>query len=158
MKPGTRIAMLSYNTFLGTCQNGWVDGRLFLVQNDNGLVWGAPQLGTESDEDSLTVLGIQEVKGQVGSHWQQLAEHLPTLDKVVIYVGDRGSEHTIEYAAKHGLDPEKAMFVFCDCNMSAKEAAIIRHGFACSRRISCECGGHGTMKRMADNFLATGEI
>jgi hypothetical protein len=158
MPQGSKVAMLSYNTFLRGRPNGWVGDTLFVIQNDNGSKWGAPQFGPLSQRTELQAKGDQQIKDKVGGHWQQLAEHIPTLDTVVIYVGDRGSEHTIEHAAAHGLDPDKAVFVLCDCNMPAKQANINKHGFSRSKRIMCECGGHTTMQQMAERFIATGDI
>ncbi|MBI4120730.1 MAG: hypothetical protein HY457_00535 [Parcubacteria group bacterium] len=158
MQQPSKIAMLSYNTFLPGFSNGWVEGKLLLIQDRNGAPWGAPQFGPLAQKAVLQDQGDQQIARAVGSHWQQLTEHLPTLGRVIIYVGDRGSEGTIEHAAKHGLDPAKALFVFCDCNMRAKEALIKQHGFEGSPRVMCECGGHQTMAMIARKFLATGEL
>lgn len=156
-----KAAMLSYNTFLRGVPNGWNEGNLFVIQNDNGQDWGAPQFGVATSLaglDALAANGDQKVASTVAGHWDQLAAELLALDEVVIYVGDRGSEHTIKHAAEHGLDPAKAVFVLCNCNMSAKEAAIDSHGFGESRRVMCECGGQHTMRQMAEQFLATGHM
>lgn len=156
----SKVAMLSYNTFLsGHHPNGWIEDKLFVVQNDNGAKWGSLQVSpTRAEIPSLKAKGIEEVQGFVANHWQQLSGIIPELDKVIIYVGDRGSEHTIEYAAKFGLKPDKAVFVLCDCNLGEKEEKINQHGFSTSKRIRCECGGHGIMNAIAKKFLATGEL
>lgn len=153
-----KAAMLSYNTFLPGVPNGWVEDSLFVIQGDNGQNWGAPQFAPLLILDRAIKAAELSVTRKVGRHWEQLSEHLPLFDAVVIYVGDRGSEHTIRHAALHQLDPSKAMFVLCDCNMDAKEEAISRHGFAASKRIMCECGGHATMETMAKHFMATGSV
>lgn len=154
----SKAAMISYNAFLGGAPNGWVNDSLFVIQNDNGEKWGEPQYAPLPLVDQVRRAAEKSVTNKVGRHWEQLSEHLPSFDTVVIYVGDRGSEHTIRHAALHKLDPSKAVFVLCDCNLDAKESAISKHGFAESRRVMCECGGHATMQSMARHFIATGSI
>ena len=157
--PGNlKVALLSYNTFFDTDKKGWVNDSLFLIQGENGATWAAPQSGPVALATVLKAKGDLMVREAVESHWSQLTESLPLLDAMVIYVGDRGSEHSIARAAEHGLAPEKAVFVFCNCNMEAKLGAINRHGFGDSRRMMCECGGHVTMRRIATEFLETGAL
>ena len=155
-----KIAMLSYNSILPTKGNGWVDGTLFMIQTENASGWGAQQMGfgTSAKLRELRDEGIDQVKGTVMGHWDQLADLLPELDKVVIYVGDSGSEHTIKYAAERKLDAEKAVFVLCDCNEPNKRSLIEENGFSKSHVIMCECGGRRTMARLASMFLETGQL
>lgn len=158
MSGNLKVALLSYNTFFDTNKKGWLTDSLFLIQGENGATWAAPQVGPISRVAALKAEGDLKVKSAVDNHWDQLTESLPLLDAVVIYVGDRGSEHSIARAAEHGLAPEKAVFVFCSCNMAAKQEAISRNGFGGSRRIMCECGGHVTMRSIAKKFLETGAL
>lgn len=155
-----KIAMLSYNSILSAKGNGWIDDALFMIQSDNGKAYGAPQIGigTIAELSKLRAEGIDQVQGAVIGHWDQLADLLPQLDKVVIYVGDSGSEHTIRYAAERKLGAEKAVFVLCDCNEHNKRRLIEENGFGKSPVIMCECGGRRTMARLANTFLETGQL
>jgi len=155
-----KIAMLSYNSILSAKRNGWVDDALFMIQSDNGKAYGAPQIGigTRAELSELRAEGIGQVQGAVIGHWDQLADLLPELDKVVIYVGDSGSEHTIRYAAECKLDAEKAVFVLCYCNEHNKRRLIEKNGFGKSPVIMCECGGRSTMAQLANTFLETGQL
>ncbi len=158
MPQGKKAAMLSYNTFLRGQPNGWLNESLFVIQNENGQKWAAPQNVPIPKMFEEQVKGDQLVQNTVQGHWQQLSDQLPSFNHVVIYVGDRGSEHTIKHAAEHKLDPAKAIFVMCSCNIAGKENTIRRHGFGNSKLIACECGGQQTMQRMAERFIATGEM
>jgi hypothetical protein len=153
-----KIAMLSYNSILPEEGNGWVNGILFMIQSETGQAYGAAQNAPLYLAGAARAQGIQQVQGMVASHWDQLAEILPELDAVIIYVGDSGSEHTIKHAADHGLDPSKAIFVSCSCNRQGKAQLIREHGFEASPVIMCECGGRDTMYRMAKRFLETGRL
>lgn len=90
--------------------------------------------------------------------WGTLHDHLPVLDKVVFYVGTHGAERIIELAVLNGLDPDRAVFVFCDCNLGKKMKMLKEYGFSRSQVISCECGGDFTMAKIFDNVLKYGEI
>lgn len=155
-----KIAMLSYNSILSAKGNGWIDDSLFMIQSENASGWGAQQMGfgTPADLRELRNEGIGQVQGTVKSHWDQLADLLPELDKVVIYVGDRGSEHTIRYATERKLDAGKAVFVLCDCNEQNKRRLIEENGFGKAPVIMCECGGRRTMARLANTFLESGQL
>jgi hypothetical protein len=155
-----KIAMLSYNSILSTKGNGWVDDALFMIQSDSGKAYGAPQIGigTLPELQQMRNEGVSQVQGAVMRHWDHLADLLPELDKVVIYVGDNGSEHTIRYAAERKLDAKKAIFVLCDCNEQNKRRLIEENGFGKSPIIMCECGGRRTMARLANTFLETGQL
>ncbi len=155
-----KIAVVSYNAILPDRDNGWVTDSLFMIQSDRGTMFGAPQVGFGTSEelrkmryDSIGVVA-QAVKG----HWQLLAEILPSLDRVFIYVGDNGSEGTIQHAAENGLGPSRAVFVLCDCNEFSKRNLIREKGFETSPVIMCECSGRRTMNRIATNFMTTGRL
>lgn len=155
-----KIAMLSYNSILPHRKNGWVTDNLYMIQEENGKAFGAPQfaVGTLPQLGRLRDEGIHQVQQQVAGHWEQLADVLPDLDAVVIYVGDRGSEDTIQYAAERKLEPKKAMFVLCGCNEQNKRRMIAKNGFGKSHTLMCECGGRSTMADLAQKFIATGEL
>jgi len=155
-----RIAMLSYNSILPDEDNGWVRDTLYMIQSDRGITHGVPQSvhGTLEELRQVRYEGIDQVQDAVRNHWTQLGELLPKLDKVVIYVGDSGSEHTISYAAEHGLSADKAMFVLCSCNQHDKRRLIKESGFGESSVIMCECSGRQTMARLATKFLETGTL
>lgn len=155
-----KIAMLSYNSILSSESNGWINDALFMIQSENASGWGAQQIGfgTRTELRKLRNEGIGQVQGTVMGHWDQLADLLPELDKVVIYVGDSGSEHTIKYAAEKGLSAEKAVFVLCDCNERKKRHLVAESGFEGAPIIMCECGGRRTMKNIAKNFLRDGQL
>ena len=155
-----KIAMLSYNSILPDKDNGWVRESLYMIQSDRGITHGVPQFvyGTLKDLHKVRYEGIDQVQGAVKNHWAQLAELLPKLDKVVVYVGDSGSEHTIRYAAEHGLGADKAVFVLCDCNEHSKRRIIQESGFGESPVVMCECSGRQTMAQLATTFLETGQL
>jgi len=145
-----KVAMVSYNAF-APGENGWKkngDNSVLLLQNENGKRWGVKQFGG----------GPAECRVQVESLWDQLKKELPTIDKVIFYVGSRGAERVIELAAENGLTPDRAVFVFCDCNMRSKQGVIRDRGFEDAAIMMCECGGHSTMSRIYDSVLENGTI
>lgn len=144
-----RVAMISYNTFVKNEQNGWKtqDGNaVLLLQNEDGSQWGIPK-GIKMET------GTSACIAQVNSLWNQLAQSLPTLDKVIFYVGAQGAERTIELAAEHGLTPDRAIFVLCDCNIAKKMNLLRSRGFSSSKLIDCSCGGHIVMKNIYNTIL-----
>ena len=146
-----RVAMISYNTFVRGRANGWQrqgDNHVLLLQNETGSTWGVDQFAGVADD----------CEDQVVSLWSQLTAELETLDKVIFCVGSNGAERVIQLAAKNGLTPDRAIFVFCDCNMRRKEDLIRMRGFETSRIIMYDCGGHEAMFRIYDHFLTFGDI
>ena len=152
--------MLSYNSILPDEDNGWVGDTLYMIQSDRGITHGVPQsvYGTLEKLRRVRYEGIDQVQDAVRNHWTRLGELLPELDKVVIYVGDSGSEHTIRYAAEHGLRAANAIFVLCDCNGNNKRRLIKESGFGESPVVMCECSGRQTMAQIATTFLETGTL
>ena len=151
-----RIAMISYNTFVDNEQNGWKNNgnnSVLLLQNTDGSRWGVDQGATNAAELQA---GADDCVSKVNDLWSQLVVALPELDKVVFYVGSYGAERAIELAAEHGLTPDRAVFVFCDCNMARKMEVVRSRGFSSSRVVDCECGGHNTMRYLYDNALNRG--
>jgi len=150
-----RVAVQSYNTFVPGEPNGWRnrdEHHVLLLQNADGKTWGTSQSGKSAEEWK------DETKVIVDPLWETLRAKLPTIDAVVMYVGSHGAEHVIQLAAENGLTPDRAVFVFCDCNMSAKTQAIRDGGFSASRVIPCECGGHATMHRIYQKALTEGTL
>ncbi|MSU54566.1 MAG: hypothetical protein EXS48_01865 [Candidatus Staskawiczbacteria bacterium] len=150
-----RIAMISYNTFVRGQANGLKTGSeggnsILLFQNADGKAWGMTQFISSGDREQQW---HKEAKVLADPLWEQLKNELPTLDRVVFYVGSTGAERVIELAAEHGLAPECALFVFCDCNMSRKQGVIRERGFSSSKVLYCECGGHSTMARIYQMVL-----
>ena len=151
-----KIAMISYNTFVSGQENGWTvgeQGSVLLLQNSDGRVWGTSQ-SKPLNNPNRNEEWHGETRAIVDPLWELLEKELPTIDKVVFYVGSTGAERVIELAAKHGLDPQRAIFVFCNCNYSVKNGLVKSRGFSCSKVMGCECGGHATMNRIYQNFLA----
>jgi len=149
-----KIAMISYNTFVNGVNNGLRsngENHILLLQNANGDTWGISQSGTEKQ-------WYQETKTTVDPLWEQLQKELPTIDKVVFYVGSYGAERVIELAGEHGLTPDRAIFVLCHCNLHKKLSVIQERGFTASKLIYCECGGHGTMRNIYQEFLNKGTL
>jgi len=145
-----KVAMISYNTFVGGEQNGWKsrgENRILLLQNVNGNAWGMSQHVVGSRSQAEEKWGT-EAKAVIDPLWEQLQSELPTIDMVVLYVGGHGAERIIELAAKYGLVPDRATFVFCDCNLAKKMKMVREGGFSSSRIVPCECGGRGTMERL----------
>jgi len=153
-----KIAMVSYNTFVRGVENGWKSsdkGDLLLLQNTDGKTWGTTQV-------SLAQNPIRqwhdETKAAVDPLWGWLQESLLTIERVVFYVGSTGAEYIIGLAGKNGLAPERAVFVFCDCNMRNKQTMIHRYGFESSKIIMCGCGGQDAMCTIYDEFLKEGKL
>ena len=145
-----KTALISYNTFVDGERNGWKsqgENSVLLLQNADGDKWGTSQSGETHEQ------WHEATKAIVDPRWGQLQIELPTIDKVVFYVGSYGAERVIELAAEHGLTPDRATFVLCDCNMTKKMGVIRSRGFASSRVIDCECGGHRTMWRLYKEAL-----
>ncbi len=146
-----RTVMMSYNTFVPGLENGWHEqngNAVLLLQNETGQAWGITQFGSTKAEWRA------ETEGVVNPLWAKLMEALPTIDEFVFYVGSYGAEHIIELAAKHGLTPEKTVFVLCDCNMGPKMNVLNKAGFATARKEMCECGGRETMRVMFEDALS----
>lgn len=151
-----RVAMISYNAFVDGESNGWKDKgghAILLLQNADGNKWGTAQFANKTHEQ-----WYDETKALVDPLWRQLVEALPTIDKVVFYVGSYGAERVIDLAAEHGLTPDKAVFVRCTCNLNKKMGVIRERGFSASKIMDCECGGHITMRRLYDNVLTEGRL
>ncbi|HRH25657.1 MAG TPA: hypothetical protein PLD99_01735 [Parcubacteria group bacterium] len=150
-----RAAMISYNTFVAGNENGWKnqgDNNLLLLQNADGNMWGTSQFGKTAEQWN------DETKSLIDPLWADLERELASLDVVVFYVGSYGAERIIELAAEHGLTPDRAVFVFCDCNMEKKSEVLRARGFENSRVIDCECGGHTTMRRVYTEILRYGRV
>ncbi len=145
------IAFVTYNTVGNSISSGWHDGsdgrRALVLQNTTGARWAvAPGSGIHADR----------VESTIDNLWGQLHEALPDLDQLVVYVGDSGSERAIELAGK--LPSSKVTFVGCGCNGYAKRCKAQAAGLAEARWLTCECGGHGTMGRLFQRFMATGAL
>lgn len=153
-----KVAMISYNMFVdGEC-NGWKnngENGVLLLQNSDGNKWGVDQNATTGAQLKA---GADDCVLKVNGLWSQLVEVLPTIDKVVFYVGSYGAERVIELAAEHGLTPDRAIFILCDCNMTKKMGVIRSRGFSSSKVVYCECGGHGTMGRLYNDVLTKGSL
>lgn len=148
-----RVAMMSYNTFVNGQPNGWVtngDNAVLLLQNERGDLWGIETLPMRE--------GIEKCRSLIDNLWAQLQAEMATLDAFMLYVGAEGAEHVIELAAQHGLRPEQANFILCDCGYRTKRSMIERLGFGSSLVIKCECGGHNTMARIYREILEQGQL
>lgn len=153
-----KVAMISYNTFVDGERNGWKnqgDNSVLLLQNEDGSRWGVNQDAKNSAELKA---GADDCVAKVNGLWGQLVEALPTIDKIVFYIGSYGAERVIELAAEHGLTPDKAVFVRCDCNMTKKMGVIRDRGFSFSKVVDCECGGHRTMRSLYNDILTNGNL
>lgn len=148
------IAFVTYNA-VGNLSSGWHDrdGRRALVlQNTKGRSWAAQQ-GPQSPDELAA--GAGTVRNEIDALWGQLQNALPNLDHIVVYVGASGSEQAIALASS--LPASKVTFVGCDCSYGSKVAAIRRSGLTEARWVWCECGGHWTMGRLFESFMA-GEL
>ena len=115
-------AIIGLNNFAPGYSNGWHrrgGNKTFLLQNNNNK--------------GLEML-IQELKHQ--------PTKISEFDKIIFFVT---SDLFIRLVSEAGLDPKKAVFVFCDCNESRKLKIINDLGFSSSKIIDCECGGRHTM-------------
>ena len=157
-----KIALVSYNIFLDDEESGWKsqgDNSVYLLQNSGhgyrvcDEKFAAPQGAKRDAEDSIAL-----VQSQINKHWQILADILSELDFVVVYIGTHGAERAIELAHARQLDPQKVIFVLCDCKKKAKLELLGQFGFARSQRITCECGGHESMRRIYHHILDDGKI
>ncbi len=150
-----RIAMISYNMFVIREANGWKtngDNAVLLLQNTSGKTWGLTQFGLTPREWS------NEAGAIVDPLWKQLESELPTIEKVVFYVGSDGAERVIELAADHGLTPDRAVFVCCSCNARTKREVISSRGFSGSPILHAVCGGHDEMRNIYNNVLNHGNL
>ena len=153
-----RVAMISYNLFVDGERNGWKnlkDNSILLLQNTAREGWGMSRAPlTKSGEDKQHTESV----AILDPLWTQLQNELPTIDAVVMYVGGVGAERVIAFAAKHGLTPDRAIFVCCDCNLHTKLCLINSNGFSSSIIIDCECEGHSTMNRIYRRILNEGRL
>lgn len=143
------VAFVTYNAVGDNLSNGWHEGpngrRALVLQNTKGE--GTLQTGP---------IGEARRREEIGILWSLLQEALPNLDQVVIYLGVRGCERAIELAGQ--LPASKVTFVACDCSLEEKELLVQEAGLSECGRILCECGGHRTMRRLYDRFMATGSL
>ncbi len=150
-----RVAVISYNVFIPGEANGWKvhgDNSLLLLQGSGGEWNSAWSMETyEKWHEGIT-------KSIVDPLWEQLQNEWKTIEKVVFYVGSYGAEQVIELAAKQGLAPNRAVFVFCDCNLNKKRDMIRSHGFSASKVVPSHCGGQATMKQIYNNALTRGVV
>ena len=152
-----RVAMISYNAFVHGEENGLKErggNSVLLLQNETGSKWGLLQVRKRNDDPSW----YAQANAIVGPLWMKLVDEMETIDKVVIYVGATGSERVIELAEQHGLVPEKAVFVMCDCGIHAKKEILVAYGYATSQVIECECGGQDAMLQIYDRVLRDGSM
>ncbi len=153
-----KVAMISYNTFVKGESNGWKnngDNSVLLLQNEDGKKWGRRQVLIMDEADGSKEIWNRETRQAANPLWDELKKALPTVEKVLIYVGDR-AELMIELATSGGLTPDRAIFVMCDCNMGRKMDMIRSRGFSSSKVIECECGGHGEMNSIYYKILLKG--
>lgn len=143
------VAFVTYNQIGNGLADGWHDrnGRRALVlQNTRGegALNGGRPIGAERRREELELL------------WGKIQGVKQELDHVVVYVGVRGSERAIEFAAQ--LPAEKVTIVSCDCSVPAKVRMLMAAGLDLRRVVVCECGGHRTMEKLFENFMETGEL
>ncbi len=140
-----KVAMVSYNRFVRGEENSWGgegDNRVLLIQDD---ISDTPNYKEYKESLKATVPQLYEL----------LKNELPTIDRVIVYVGFE-TRYVIELAAKYGLAPDRAIFVLCDCNLTEKMKVLKECGFSSSKVVLCECGGVITMGRIYRDFLAHG--
>lgn len=155
-----KIAMISYNTFVDGESNGWKnngENNVLLLQNEDGQKWGRRQVLIMDESDRAEEIWDSETRQAAYPLWHELKQALPTIDKAIIYVGER-AELMINMAAEYGLAAERAIFVMCDCDMTKKKRMIHSRGFTTSKVIECECGGHNTMMRIYHKVLVKGIV
>ncbi len=150
-----KIAIISYNNFVQRETNGWKnngDNSVLLIQNEK-------QLGRGRDPSKIIPREIyDEMVETIDPLWKKLQNELAIIDKVVLYVGREGAEHFITLAAKHGLEPNRIIFVLCACNKMDKLELIRGYGFDRAKIIFCECGGNETMYNIYNFALTVGKI
>lgn len=148
--PDLKAAFLTYNR-VGNLSNGWNgegDHQVFVASHPRGQRWGAE--GDTLHEQTRTI------ETALGAAFEQIEAILSEIDLLVVYVGDSGSEGAIELASR--MPAHKVAFVFCSCNFSRKRSLVAESGMSQSQVISCECGGHGTMGALANQFIQSGSI
>lgn len=155
------VAFITYNTVGdGQVGNGWhgLNGRrAFLLQNTRAQRWGARRdPNTPSGDDRTTDEFADRVRREIEAIWSLLEDQITEIDHVVVYVGASGSERAIALAAR--IPADRITFVGCECGLPFKEILIQAAGLTGVRRILCECGGHRTMRRLFETFMATGEL
>lgn len=146
------VAFVTYNTVGGGLSNGWHEGpngrRALVLQNTTGSTWFAKQRVQNAAE---RIAEDDRVRDEIGNLWDQLQKALPNLDHIVVYVGSSGSERAIGLAAQ--LPAQNVTFVLCDCGIGYKLNLIRGNGLANAQLVPCECGGHGSMRRLYDRFM-----
>lgn len=152
------VAFVTYNTVGSGLSSGWHESgdlRALVLQNTKGRSWAAAQSVSKNSEQYVQETAV--VAGQIGNLWDTLAQEIPNLDHVVIYVGSDGSENAIALAAKT-LPAQKVTFVGCSCGISHKLFLVADFGLAGAGWVDCECGGHRTMRAIFERFMATGKL
>ncbi len=153
------VAFVTYNSVGDNLSSGWHDRdgrRAFVLQNSRGERWAVDKFYQADPDGYKRSEHADHVRDEIGMLWGKLQDALLDLDHVVVYVGSRGSERAIALAAQ--LPSSKVTFVGCDCGILQKEAMIQAAGLHEAGRVLCECGGHRTMKRLFERFIATGEL
>lgn len=144
-----KAAFLSYNAIPGF-NSGWHKGEVhsaLVIPNSRGDQLAAVFMG-ESGNNAVT--------DEITRLWIRLSESLSDIDKVIVYVGDNGSEVAIDLAGR--LPANQVVYVLCDCNLEAKRQKIAGNGHQRAKEIICECRGMSTMSRLAREFLRSGQI
>ena len=147
-----KAAFVSYNS-IGGLRAGWHKST---EGNDNEILVIPNSKGNQFATSTVGSVGNDIVTDEITKLWQQLDQVVNQVDKVVVYVGDNGSEVAIKLASK--LPAEKVAYVLCSCNERSKRAMIKEAGHAEAQIIMCECRGIRTMGRLCGDFLSTGKL
>lgn len=138
--------------------NGWHEAggrRALVLQNTCGVAWGASPVQTTDPSDiAHQKWDRQLATTEVDRLWRVLETTLSQVDRLIVYIGSSGSERAVELAST--FDPDRVVYVGCDCGEARKIRLLGQVGYYNMRR--CKCGGHHTMKRLFEEFLETGKI
>ncbi len=152
--------MISKNNFLPGRGEGWpriVNGHeVYLIQ-------GRPETPESLRRDMRRAADYPRVRSvdsrlEARRDWESLSRLLPTLDRVIVYVGTDGSDENIDLAAKHCGTRVPVTFVFCDCNLDLKKQLLASNGFDREKFVLCLCGGKEKMEEIYERFIETGEL
>jgi len=158
-----RIAFVTYNRIgSGQFANGLmqVNGfELYLFQNSDLSKWGCKDdkydawdfLFMPKGQKKQVMQEFAKSRKQKVSEIMSQAANLQDMDKVYIYVGQRGGEGIIKLSKK--LPGEHIVYVMCDCQKETKLRLIKEYGHQDAEIIWCECGGQETMEKLVTSYL-----
>jgi len=140
-----KIALITYN-LVGDGKypqvNKGEENDVYIAQG-NSIAAVKEQWRTDSD--------AQKIRADASKNAVQTI-NLEDMDKVYVYVGEKGGEEMIRQTLQ--VPTEKIVYVMCGHNSDAKNHLIYQYrGGYFSQKIICECGGRATLERILQDSL-----